>query len=480
MIIKISKEKKGVKIIFVQKDSRSKKISFLSKGIGNISEIKEYLKLYNFEANKNQSILFNINKKKYLVFSIEKNYSLDTLRKSASKIFKELKKNKEKEAHLIIPNEKEEEIIAIIEGANLSDYKFDKYISKKEKDINLNITLDISKNFEKTIKDTITICNNVKETRDLVNENANLITPIYLEKISKKLAKDKKLKIKVLNEKNLKKENLGLIEAVSKGSPKTPARLIIVEYKGDPKSKEKIALVGKGLTFDTGGLNLKPTNYIEDMKIDMAGAATVYGIFKSAVELKLKKNLFLVIPSTENAISESSYKPGDVIKSYSGKTVEITNTDAEGRLILADALSYIQKKEKPTLIIDFATLTGASMVALGMETAAVFGNDNNTYKKLKKISKENGEKIWKMPIFKDHENVLKSNIADTLNAAIGKGRFGGASSAAAFLKGFIEKDVKWLHFDIAGPAYSSSENSYIPINGTGRYVRLIVEYLKNN
>ena len=288
--------------------------------------------------------------------------------------------------------------------------------------------------------------------------------------------KKNKLKIKILNEKQIQKEKLNLIYNVGKGSS-NPPRLIIVEYNGNPKSKEKIALVGKGLTYDSGGLNLKPTGYIETMKLDMGGAATVLGAFKTAVELKIKKNIVLVIGTAENAIDANSYKPGDVIKSYDGKTVEIKNTDAEGRLVLADSLAYLQKNYKPTHIIDLATLTGACLVALGPSLIAILGNDDKMKEEIFNSSQKTNDKGWHLPIYDEHREMNKSQIADIKNLG---GKYAGTITAAAFLESFINKEVKWTHLDIAGAAFSESSKieKYIPsYGGTGIGVRLLIDYL---
>jgi leucyl aminopeptidase len=299
--------------------------------------------------------------------------------------------------------------------------------------------------------------------------------PQYLANLVEDFAKKHHLKTTVLDEKDMKKEGLGLILAVGQGAVHQP-RLIIAEYHGDPKSKERIALVGKGIVFDSGGMNLKPTGYIEDMKTDMAGAATCFGAFKSAVELKLKKNVILVMCCAENAISNTAFKPGDMFIAYNGLGVEITNTDAEGRLVLADGLAYVQKNFKATTIIDLATLTGACMVALGFTTAGLFCNDKKLRDDLIETGEETGERIWELPVFDEHRESMKSKVADLKNSEA-KG-YGGASKAAAFMEKFIEENTKWAHLDIAGPAEGKKDEYYVPELGTGRYLRTLVEFLR--
>lgn len=473
MTIQISNKK--TKLIVIPVFETKNKIEFFENN-NNKSKINSELKHYNFKAKKDETLLLKIDNQKILLIGIEKNPNLENIRQTYSKIFSTLNIIKEKEANIEIPFQKENEIKAAIEGLDLTNYKFDKYISKKEKDISISIHLNIEKKYEKLLKDTLIINQNVKITRDLVNENSDIMTPQKFEKISKEFAKKHKLKIKILDEKQIKNEKLNLIHNVGKGS-QFPPRLIIIEYDGNPKSKEKIALVGKGLTFDTGGINLKPTGFLEDMKCDMGGAATCYGAFKTIVELKLKQNVILVLACAENAIDGKSFKPGDIITSYNKTTVEVGNTDAEGRLVLADAVSYLQKNYTPTTIIDIATLTGACMVALGPSLIAMYGNNEKLKKEIFESGEKTFEKVWEMPIYDEHRDLNKSKIADIKNYG---GRFGGSITAAAFIEKFVDtKKIKWVHLDIAGAAYSKKEEYYIPEFGTGRGVRLLIDYLKN-
>ena len=255
----------------------------------------------------------------------------------------------------------------------------------------------------------------------------------------------------------------------------TPPLLLELVYTGNKSSSKKIALVGKGLTFDTGGLNLKPTKFIEDMKLDMAGAASVVSMINCAANLKLKQNLVAVMPLVENMIGPKAYKPGDVFVSYSKKSVEIRNTDAEGRLVLADALSYTVKKYKPELIVDLATLTGACLVALGEYYAAAMTNSQKHLDLLLESSKNTGENIWQLPLYDDLAKGLKSDIADLQNSS--PKRFGGTIFGGLFLKEFIN-DTPWIHLDIAGPSFFESEHYYMKKGGTGFGVRLLIDFLK--
>lgn len=439
----------------------------------NSEDIIRKLKEENFEAQDKNINYVNIDKKKYLVIGIKKDFSNEDLRKAYYVVLCELKKRKIKEAKVNFPNNKEETFYSCVEGLELGDYKFDKYVSKKEKE-NLTLYLNSDKKYSKILKEILTISKNVKFCRNIVNENSYVMTPKKLESLSREFAKKNKLNIKVLDEKAIVKEKLNLLYAVGCGSI-NPPRLIIVEYNGDPKSKDKIALVGKGITFDTGGVNLKPTGYIEEMRMDMGGAACMLSSFMSAVEMKIKKNIVLVIAAAENVVSSKSFKSGDIYVSYNGTSVEIMNTDAEGRLVLGDAISYVQKKYKPNKIIDAATLTGACLVALGPSLIAMLGNDEKMKKDIFESGENTFERVWELPIYDEHRDLIKGEISDIKNLG---GRDGGTITAAAFLEKFVEDKVKWVHLDIAGAMMSKKPEFYVPKGGTGRGVRLIYDYLK--
>ena len=300
-----------------------------------------------------------------------------------------------------------------------------------------------------------------------------------MKKTIKSLIKGKKnISIEILNKKELEDKGLGLLLAVNQGSNKDP-KLIIVKYNGSANKGGYTALVGKGITFDSGGLNLKPSGHIETMRCDMAGAAAVLGTLKNTIELNLKKNIIFSFALAENAIGSNAYKPGDVIKSYSGKTVEIGNTDAEGRLVLADAISYIVKNYSPNRIIDIATLTGACVVALGHYYSGFITNDENIVKKLEEASSETDDKIWRLPSYPELKDALKSQIADIKNIGYPRGA-AGTLTAGEFLKTFTDK-TKWSHLDIAGTAFvEQSKKEYYSYGATGAGVRLLTKYLQSN
>jgi leucyl aminopeptidase len=374
---------------------------------------------------------------------------------------------------------------AFCEGVLLKDYSFDVYKSKKkddkdDKDVKLEEVYlipqhahDLSK-LNEGISRAENICEAVVLVRDLVNLPASVVNPEYMAKRAKEVAKSARLSCKVLDGKMLKKEKMGCLLGVAQGSSNEP-RLIILEYRGAKKKMDPIVFVGKGVCFDSGGLNLKPTGYIETMKDDMAGAATVMGVALAAARLKIPVNIVSIMPCVENMPDGHAYRPSDILTSASGKTVEVKNTDAEGRLILADALWYAQKY-KPGKIIDIATLTGACMVALGAKVTGVMTNDDEFAKKIMDAGKCVGELTWQLPIFKEHIEEIKGDIADINNVGHPKG-YGGAITAAAFLKEFVG-ETKWVHLDIAGPAWTDGEGPYMHKGGTGVMVRTLVQFLE--
>ncbi len=417
----------------------------------------------------------------------EKELTLEKLRRSVSGITSKARELSLEEISLEVPKlEKfsfQETFTALSEGLILGSYLFDKYKNyskdepKKEvKKLNLIVSANNSKTAETLLKEVETITANVFMVRNLQNDNADEITPLKLEQVSKDIAKKFNLKITVLTEKELKKLGMNLVLAVNQGS-KFPPRTIILEFNGNPKSKEVYAIVGKGITFDSGGLNLKPTGYIETMRMDMSGAAIVLGTIKTLAELKVKVNVIAALTATENLIGKGAYKPGDVFRAFNGKTVEIGNTDAEGRLILADTLAYLEKNFKPDLFIDLATLTGAIRVALGDVVAGMFGNSKaeKAMKELFEVGEKTGERVWQLPLYEEFKEDLKSDFADITNS--GKSRTAGSINGALFLQEFVG-ETPWIHLDIAGTAMPEKPLGYVPKNGSGWGVRLLTEFFK--
>jgi leucyl aminopeptidase len=292
------------------------------------------------------------------------------------------------------------------------------------------------------------------------------------------LSKNQKLKVSIIEEGEMESKGFGGILAVGKGSSSSP-KLIVLEYSGTTKNEKPIVIVGKAVTFDTGGISIKPSEKMEEMKFDKCGGCNILGIMKAVSDLNLESNVIGIIPAVENMPSGSSYRPGDIIRMYNRKTVEVINTDAEGRIILGDALSYGVKIFAPKAIIDMATLTGAAIIALGTNVAALVGNDKELVTKILECSNHTGEKIWQLPLFEEHKEQLKSSNADIKNIG---GRPAGAITAAAFLSNFVD-DIPWVHLDIAGTAWNqegTKEKSYNPKGATGFGIRTILKYVANH
>ncbi len=380
----------------------------------------------------------------------------------------------------LLQHSSEEIAQAIVEGAMLSQYKFDKYFSeKKEKEkITEVILFDGAEGVVKKMSDAFSIaeviCEGTILARNLENAPGNEIYPETLALTAKSSAQTYKFSCDVWNKKRIAKEKFGGLLAVSSGSDKEP-RFIIMEYNGTrKKTTQPIVLVGKGVTFDSGGISIKPAANMAEMKMDMSGAAAVIGTMQTVARLKLPVRVIGLIPSTENLLSGNAVKPGDIVRHYGGKTSEVDNTDAEGRLILADALAYADKF-KPSAVIDLATLTGACVVALGHYASGMMGNNDELMSKLKSAGEKTYERVWQLPMFDEYEKLIKSDIADVKNVG---GRWGGAITAAFFLKKFIG-NYKWVHLDIAGTAILEDNQPYCPKGGSGVGVRLLVEMMKN-
>lgn len=310
--------------------------------------------------------------------------------------------------------------------------------------------------------------------RDLVNLPGNLLNAEDIAEAARKSAEKSGCSVTVLHKEQIEKLGMGGLQAVNKGSH-APPTFTILEYKPSSKSVATVALVGKGVTFDSGGISLKPSSGMDEMKCDMAGAATVIGTLEAAALLGLPMHIVGLIPATDNMPGGAAQKPGDVITTYSGVTVEVGNTDAEGRLILADALAYAVKNYKPDAVIDLATLTGACIVALGYSVAGLFSNNDTFAGKIYEAGKNSGEKVWRMPVWDEYDELIKSTVADVHNTG-GKGA--GSITAARFLEKFIDGHKTWAHLDIAGPAFSTAKDKAVQ-GGTGFGVRLLVDLLRD-
>ncbi len=385
-----------------------------------------------------------------------------------------------RDVEIIVHEPKDDVIKAAIEAALIGTYAWEKYKTPDKNDKSIakkHIFLAAAPKRE--YAETAAICGGVNLTRDLINDNADTVTSTYFEETVRDLVKGKKnISLEILNKKEMEKCGLGLHLAVNQGSKKEP-KLIIARYKGGAKNGDYTAIIGKGMTYDTGGLNLKPTGHIETMRQDMSGAAAVVGALKNAIALNIKKNIIFACVMAENAIDALSYKPGDVIRGYSGKTVEIGNTDAEGRLVLADAMSYIVKNYKPARLIDIATLTGACVVALGHDYTGLVASDDKLARKLTEAAEVTDDRVWRLPIYPELKESVKSQIADIRNTGFPKGA-GGTITAAEFLRQFTE-GTPWAHLDIAGTAFvDGKQRMYFGHGATGASVRLLTNYLMND
>jgi len=308
--------------------------------------------------------------------------------------------------------------------------------------------------------------------RDMGNQPSNVLTPTRLARIAQDLAKEHGMSCQVLERSQIEKLGMGALAGVARGSQEPP-KFIILEYHGSKRSKDKpVALIGKSITFDSGGISIKPAEKMEQMKDDMSGGAAVLGALRAAAQLQIPVNLIGILPATENMPSGTAIKPGDVLKTLSGKTVEVINTDAEGRLALADALGYALRYS-PAAMIDLATLTGACVVALGQWAIGMMGKDDRLKKRLSKAGEASGERVWELPMWEEYFEQIKSDVADLKNVG---GRGGGAITAGAFLSKFVG-ETPWVHLDIAGTAWIDQDLPYTPKGSTGSGVRLLVQFL---
>lgn len=368
------------------------------------------------------------------------------------------------------------------EAIALANYKVAAYKTGEEQKNSDNnfikkvyIIGDIDKVGKYDLEEGIKIGLAVNEVRDLVNAPNNIVNADFFAKKAEEICKENKIKITVYDKKQLEKMKMNTLLAVNQGS-NIGAKLVVMEYLPLGKRQDPIALIGKGVTFDTGGLNIKPTNGINGMHMDMGGAAAVLGVFMLLKELEIKQNVIGILPLTDNCVDANSLKPNDIITSYSGKTIEVGNTDAEGRLILCDAISYAVKNYKLSSIVDLATLTGACIVALGDQMAGMFGNNAKMKDRMKNASLETDEEVWDMPIHEAHRKAMKGKFADLNN--IDTSGMAGASTAAAFLENFVENH-DWIHLDIAGPAMPKNCKDIDFAGGSGFGVRLITRFLQN-
>ncbi|MGB0925323.1 MAG: leucyl aminopeptidase family protein [Minisyncoccia bacterium] len=364
-----------------------------------------------------------------------------------------------------------------IKNIVLAGYHFDTYKSKKDSVLEEALIYGTFSRVEKSaFKNGTLVGKNINTTRDLANTPANLMTPTILANQVKKIFKSApKTKVKILEEKDLKKNKMNLVLAVGQGSAEK-SKFIIIEYMNGPKNQKPTVIIGKGITFDTGGVDVKPAGKFIDMYMDMTGAAVSVGTIKSIIDLKIKKNIVVLIPAVENAISGSAYRPGDIITSMSGKTVAIGHTDAEGRLVMADTITYAECY-KPETIIDIATLTGASLVAVGQRASVIMSKNNTIQSDMISTGESVGDYLWPLPTWNEFSEHLKSDYADICN--ISNVRYGGTITAGMFLYEFVKmhkNEPNWIHLDIA-PRMESIKSDNLAKGATGEPIAMLVKYL---
>ena len=461
-----------VKVVQIFKDAEQ---------VEDAKELYAYLKeneLFKGNLGEIHSQISYTGDKVLLVGLGEKNkLQADNLRTVYFKVGKELMKSKVKSVDINVAKfeniDYDKTLEAIVEGLLQSEYSFEKYLSeKKTKPSVENVYLDILEEHEnmakEIIEETINLVDGIFFARDLVNEPAMYMTPGVLANTAKSQLEELGVKVDIYNKKEIEKLGMNAFLAVAEGSVNEP-KLIVMNYEGDPNSEEKLALVGKGLLFDSGGYSLKPANSMVTMHSDMAGSASVIGAMKALAKNKIKKNVVGIVAACENLISGGAYKPGDIVVSMSGKSIEVLNTDAEGRLTLADALWYATKEIKADKIVDIATLTGACVVALGSVNTGAITNNEELMSNVKEASKLAGEPVWELPNNEEYKELIKGKFADLSNTG---GRGAGAITAGLFLEEFVD-NTPWVHLDIAGTSYLGKERGYLPKGATGVPVKTL-------
>lgn len=445
----------------------------VAKGVYENSE-----KTLGFQGKLGNVLPYLNDDKVEILFGLGKKGELDRnkIKKLFFDVYKEFNKYQIEEFSVDFNSfsDKKEDVVDAFEGLVQATYYFDNYLSEKKKYHVKNVSFEGDLEKLKTkIDERQKVLDGVFLTRKLVNLSAIDLYPEVLANEAKKELEPLGIEVKVYNKEEIKKMGMHAFLAVAEGSDKEP-RFIVMHYKGSEETP--IALVGKGVTYDSGGYSIKPADGMATMHCDMAGSATVIGTMKALALNGVKKNVYAVVAACENLIDGSAYKTGDIISSLSGKSIEVANTDAEGRLTLADALYYTVTNIKPKYVIDIATLTGAMMVGLGLDYTGALFNDNDLVNNVIEASKEMGEYVWAMPSDKFFNEYNKSQRADIKNIG---GRWAGGITAGMFLSNFVE-DTKWVHLDIAGPAYYSEPKGYYPIGATGIMVKTLYQTILND
>ena len=430
---------------------------------------------------KKKILVFELSsKKRVILISIKKDLKSSDIENLGAEFFVRIDQNKKEDYYINTDslNIRYENFIGyFLHGLKLKSYKFNKYKSKNQtKLISINVVGNKNKPSLQTQIKFKALEEGTFYARDLVSEPGNVLHP---DEYAKRLINLKKtgLKINIYDEKKLKKLGMNALLGVGQGSIRG-SYLVTMEWNGLKNNSKPLAFVGKGVCFDTGGYSLKPAKFMEDMTYDMAGSATVVGLMKNLALRKAKVNAVGVVGLVENMVSGNAQRPGDIVKSYSGKTIEILNTDAEGRLVLADALTFTEEKFKPKFIIDLATLTGAIIVSLGSEYAGLFSNDDQLSKQIFTAGEKVNEKVWRMPLHKNYDKLMNSKNADVQNINYVGGA--GSTTAAQFLQRFILNKTPWAHLDIAGMAFSKYGGALNSGGATGFGVRLLNQLIEES
>jgi leucyl aminopeptidase len=474
---------------FEDEKSMTQALTRLDKSLKGI--VKESIDSKEFKGKPNEILLLHtigmLPSRRLMLVGLGKKdeFRLDTLRKAMASAARKGKAIHVKsitiglEIDRIRDHPVEDLARAVVEGLVLGLYRFGDYSAEEENAgevKSIQIIVEDPKSLRAARKGVGVgqiVAESVNLTRDLNNTPGNRATPGYLAGKARSIARRHGLTCTVMNHRELEKRKMGAILAVGGGSDRKP-RLIVLQHKGGGRAGEKIVLVGKGVTFDSGGISIKPGAEMDKMKYDKSGAVVVMGVMSAVARLGIPLNVIGIIPAAENLPSGTAYRPGDILKTYSGKTVEVINTDAEGRLIMADALSF-GLKYKPAAMIDIATLTGACVIALGSVAAGLMGNNDDLQAELVGSGERTGERVWRLPLWDEYREFLKSEHAEIKNVG---GREGSVITAGKFLQEFVE-DVPWAHLDIAGTSWSDKGGPYIPKGSTGMGVRLLVDFLEN-
>lgn len=436
---------------------------------------------FSFEGKNSQTQLVTDSSRIFVVVGAGAEKKLDdlVLQKIGSRICAALNSAKIKSGSVFFDSKNSAHDLANIAfGAALQAYRFNRYFEKKKKDKELKVESltivapDVAK-VEKEFAPLKILIENIFFVRDLVSEPANVLNPESYAEICRGLKKDG-LEVEIFGEAEMKKLQMGSLLGVGQGSEKE-SKMVILRWNGGKKGEQPLAFVGKGVTFDTGGISIKPSANMEDMKTDMAGSAVVVGLLRNLAQRKAKVNVVGAIGLVENMPSGTAQRPGDVVRSMSGQTIEVINTDAEGRLVLADVLHYTNTKFKPKFIVDLATLTGAIIVALADVYAGLFCNDDDLAKKIERCGDATGERAWRLPLGEEYDEMINSDIADMKN--VGSGRGAGSTTAAQFLKRFVG-ETKWAHLDIAGVAWRGKGDAMAVKGASGFGLRLLDELVK--